>query len=144
WRAAGCRARSCGSRRRDAPGRTPAIASTTSFTADCTRATEDSAVTSQREQGETVAVEVVADHEAGGELAPLDDAGAVLFADAVTGEAATGERFLVPGSVRSLPIDEDVRPAGCRLAVGAPRRDQAKQRPCRLRRRALAAAACLD
>src|SRR5207302_5816676 len=100
-RAAGCRGRSCGSRRRDAPGRTPAIASRTSFTAYSTRASEGSAVTAQRKQRKAISVEVVTDHESGGELATFDDAGAVLFADAVAGEAAAGKRFLVPGPVGS-------------------------------------------
>src|SRR5204863_534511 len=81
------------------------------------RATEGSAVTAQGEQRKAIAVQVVTDHEAGGELAPFDDAGAVLLADAVAGEAAAGERFLVPGPIGSLPIDEEVRPAGCSLAV---------------------------
>src|SRR2546428_12537453 len=129
-----CRAQSCGSRPRDGPGRTAAIASRTSFARDCACGpAKGSAVTAQREQGKTISVQVVPDHESGRQLAALDDAGPVLFADAISGEAATRERFLVPGPVGPLAIDEEVRAAVRGLGVRAPRRDQPQHRPRRLR-----------
>src|SRR4051812_13128329 len=98
----------------------------------------------QREQRKAIAIEVVADHESGGELAPFADARALLLADAVPGEAAAGERLLVPAAVGPLPIDQVPHSAQRLRRVRAPGRDQAEQRPGRLRGGALAAAAQLD
>src|SRR2546423_10147770 len=95
-RAAGCRARRCGSPHRDGAGRTPAIACSTSLTGeDAPGCANGGPVTSQGEQRKAIAIEVVTDHESGGQLAALGDACAALFADAVAREPASGERLLV-------------------------------------------------
>src|ERR1700737_3097686 len=102
------------------------------------------AVTPECEQRKTVAVQVVANHEAGSQLPPFVDAGAALFPDAVAGKPAAGERLLVPGAVGPLPLEQEARPAMRRPRIGAPRGDEAEQRPRRLRRRAFAPPARLD
>src|SRR5262245_61375557 len=88
-RAAGCTVRSCNSRDRGGPDRTRTVSRSTS---------QGVAITSQREKREAVAIHVVAEHEARGQLAALSDPRAALLADAVAGEPAAGVRLLVPAS----------------------------------------------
>src|SRR6185369_4392409 len=90
--------------------------------------------------GEAIAVQVVADHEARGQLRAFADARAALLAGAVAGESAAGERVLVPGAVGPLLIEQPADTAVRGWTVGAPGSDEPEQRPGRLGGGALAAA----
>src|SRR3569623_3011235 len=98
-------------------------------------------VTTEREQRETVAVEVVPEQECRRQLAALTDARAALLANAVAREPTTRVRVLVPCAIGALRTCEMVSCAPRRERICPARRDEREQRPRGLRRRARATAA---
>src|SRR5690349_8348343 len=95
----------------------------------------------EREQRETVAVQVVAQHEAGAELSSFADPRAALLTDSIAREAAPGEGLLVPATIGALAVDQVRGRTSRHRRIRTIGGEEREQRPCGLRRRARTSAA---